>query len=288
MTSVRNVRGPDSEAAPALRLDLNMGTLMQLPAHASGPRPDDWAAIRAAGYEGLQVGDLSTGAGSGLPLSGMGRVDAPADAGKMAKYWANEGAACGTVHVGHGYEDDDEAVALLEACVEASAVHGVPIYVELHRATITQDPWRTLQYVKRVPDIRFNADFSHWYTGGEMVYGDFGRRVEALGPVLDRVRFIHGRISTPGQIQATVDGTEAEEPTYVAHFRELWTRAAQGFLADAQPGDVLPFAVELLPPSIYYALRDDQGHERGDRWAQASYHCEVMHAAFEAARPAAG
>ena len=41
----------------------------------------------------------------------------------------------------------------------------------------------------------------------------------------------------------------------------------------AQPGEVLPFAPELLPPSKAYArcFRDAQRHEReeSDRWTQA-------------------
>ena len=38
-------------------------------------------------------------------------------------------------------------------------------HIETHRATICQGMWRTVQFVKRFPELRFNGDFSHWYAG---------------------------------------------------------------------------------------------------------------------------
>jgi sugar phosphate isomerase/epimerase len=274
-----------TSGAPRLRLDLNLGTLLHLPAHATGPKKGDdtYAAIVAAGYEGVQGGEVAPARAAGLAVSSMGRVDRPDDAFNFAKLWAEDGVDCGTVHVGSGYEDDDEIDSLVRACVEASAEHAVPVYVELHRATITQDPWRTLRLIDRTPEVRFNADLSHWYTGGEMPYGDFGKRVDALQPVFERVRFVHGRVSSSGQIQAVVEALGGEEPSHVQHFRELWTRCFAGFLSAAGPGDVLPFAVELLPSSITYALVDDHGVERGDRWLQAKVHCDLARECWAAA-----
>lgn len=68
-------------------------------------------------------------------------------------------------------EDDDEAARLIDAVLNASVRYDVPLYVETHRATIFQDLWRAVQFVARFPELRFNGDFSHWYTGLEMVYG---------------------------------------------------------------------------------------------------------------------
>ncbi len=132
---------------------------------------------------------------------GSGRVNRPEDAQELALRFAAEGMECATVHVGWGLEDDQQAFSLLEAVLDASTRHGVPLYVETHRATILQDMWRTVQFVKRFPEIRFNGDFSHWYTGLEMVYGGFQNKFEFIRPVLERVSFLHGRIGDPGSMQ---------------------------------------------------------------------------------------
>ena len=180
--------------------------------------------------------------------------------------------------VGTGLEADDQAARSVEEVLEASDAAHLPLYIETHRATVTQDIWRTLQLVERLPEIRFNGDFSHWYTGHDLPIGDFDAKVHQLGPVLERVRYLHGRIGTSGTIQIDVgDGTPDDEPP-VAHFRALWTRAFAGFLANAS-GDPVPvgdgaigFAPELLPAAFGYALEvpgpGGALRELGDRWEQ--------------------
>jgi len=121
--------------------------------------------------------------------------------------------------------------------------HQFPIFVETHRATMTQDIYRTVKWVERNPEIRFNGDFSHYYTGHEMIYGDFEKKLDFLAPVLERVRFIHGRIGDSCCMQIEVTDLEA---THVKHFREFWIRSFVGFLKTARPGDYFCFAPELL------------------------------------------
>jgi hypothetical protein len=133
--------------------------------------------------------------------------------------------------------------------------------------------WRTVGFVREFPDIRFNADFSHWYTGQEMVYGGFDKKMAFIEPVLERVRFVHGRIGNPGCIQVAVESSGSEDATYVAHFKQLWTAGFRGFLNTANPGDYICFAPELLAPEIYYArtFPDSAGtpREESDRWEQS-------------------
>jgi hypothetical protein len=187
--------------------------------------------------------------------------------------------------VGWGIEDDDEVFRLVEAILSASETTRLPIFIETHRATITQDMWRTVQIAKRFPEVLFNGDFSHYYCGQEMVYGgeDFMSgvpiKMEFMAPVFDRIGFMHGRIASPGSMQMPIDDT-ASRPTaatgmadYLADFRAMWTRAMRGFLANAGPGDILVFAPEILAPTYYYArvFRDPAGHfvEESDRYEQA-------------------
>jgi hypothetical protein len=91
---------------------------------------------------------------------------------------------------------------------------------------------------------------------------------------------VHGCIAGPGCIQVPIEANLASElvkvngrPSYLDHFKELWTRAMLGFLRNAVHGDVLIFAPELLASTHYYArlLPDPSGKlvEESDRYAQA-------------------
>lgn len=238
-----------------LKVFLNLLSLNGLPAKS-------FEDIRRAGYEGVQFtspatpSELANCRKLGLEVATSGRVNEAAETNSLAEQWAGEGFVCATLHVGWGLEDNDEAARLIESVLEASIRHQVPLYIETHRATICQDMWRTVDFVRQFPEMRFNGDFSHWYTGQEMVYGGFERKFEFIQPVIERVRFVHGRIGNPGCMQVPVV-TNAE---YVDHFRRLWTSS---FRCGARI-----FTPELLASDIYYARTFD-GIEEGDRWEQS-------------------
>jgi hypothetical protein len=280
MSRIKNTND-GSNHPPRLRIDLNGANLMGLPGFSTVPRGDDrevMAAVKAAGFEGLQTGSKAQAArDAGLGVTGSGRVNTPQDADLRADEAKRLGVDCYTVHVGWGVEDDDEIHRLVEAVLSASQKYDVPIYIETHRATITQDIWRTVQLTKAFPEIRFNGDFSHWYTGQEMVYGDIEAKWQFLQPVFDRVRFIHGRIGNPGSMQVDIDDGTGQ--IYVEHFKEMWTRSFVGFLKSAQPGDLICFTPELLGPEIYYArtFKNASGEtvEEGDRWQQARLYADI-------------
>lgn len=271
---IRNTRDKSS-AAPRLRLSLNSGNLHELPddqVHPRGTAEEIYRAVKDAGYEAIQgPEDESAARRVGLAITSGNRVDTVGDADRVAREAKDKGYDCVTLHVGTGFDDDDVVFKLLDAILNASARHDLPLYVETHRATITQDIWRTLQFIKKFPGLRLNGDFSHWYTGHEMVYAPIEKKWELMAPAFERVRFIHGRIGNPGCIQVDIgDGTNR---TYVDHFREMWTRSFEGFLRTAKPGDFIDFTPELLWPAIYYArtYKDSRGRdvEEGNRWEQA-------------------
>jgi hypothetical protein len=150
--------------------------------------------------------------------------------------------------------------------------------------------WRTIQCIKRFPGVRFNADFSHYYCGQEMVYGDFQAKLDFLEPLFQRIGFIHGRIAAPGFMQAPIQSLDTRPEhalgaDYLEHFKEMWTRAMSGFRSNAGPGDVLIFSPELLRPEIYYArvFPDEHGRlrEECDRYEQALFYAELARACFE-------
>lgn len=260
---------------------MNWLAMEDLPEFSAGPRttdPEDRLhAIHDAGYDGVQFIEPLTNEQDrvadqlNLWRCSSGRVNRPSDAAELASRFRNEGQSCATLHVGWGIEDDNEAHALIEAILEASTAT-LPLYVETHRATIFQDMWRTVGFVHRYPHLRFNGDFSHWYTGQEMVYGGFENKRAFIQPVIDRVRFIHGRIGNPGSMQVALPAPGAPEPGYVHHFRILWTACFEAFRHQSET-TTIPFVPELLSPAIYYGRSfpapDGSLHEESDRWADS-------------------
>jgi hypothetical protein len=242
------------------------------------------AAIEAAGYDGVQfiepmnLAEQAEARARGLGVCGSHRVNLPAEAAPIAQIAADTGLECLTLHVGWGMESDDEGARLIEAVLDASIRSGIPLYVETHRATLFQDMQRTVQFVARFPELRFNGDFSHWYTGSEMVYGGFENKLAYIQPVLDRVRFIHGRVGNPGCMQVAI---AANDPApYVAHFRALWTRCFEGFLREPRPRQpFITFTPELLAPDIFYA-RTFHGAEESDRWQQSLLLTQIARECF--------
>jgi hypothetical protein len=268
-----------TQASPRLRIDLHMGTFDGLPEWSAAPRGsarEVAEALVAAGFEGVQAENKEEFRSGpyrevGLSMTTAGRANTPEEINAMAAAAADAGYDCVTTHIAWGYEEDAEVDQLVGAVIEASGRHSIPIYIETHRATITQDPWRTIQMVARNPGVRFNGDFSHWYTGTEMIYGDVEAKLDLMAPVFDRVRFMHARVGNTGHVQVPLADPSME--TAMGHFREIWTRSFQGFLRSAAPGDYLVFAPELLPAPINYArlYRNDAGEwvEDSDRWEEA-------------------
>ena len=281
---------------------LNAACLWSLPPDSAAPEGlgPQLAALRARGVEALQHSapetmDPEAVRTGGLPLVGMGRIDGPGDADRIAQAHKAAGYPLTTLHVGTGFEDDEAAYALLAPVIEASERHAYPLLVETHRATVTQDMRRTLDVTERLPALRFNADLSHWYTGHEMTYGDVAAKADRLAPILERARYVHGRIGTSCCMQVALTGAD-DARDFVGHYRLLWERVCAGFARTALPGEVLPFAAELLPDAMPMAGEPDgvkrfryarllpDGREESDRWRQA----ELLWRVFADCAAAAG
>ena len=276
-----------SDRPPRLRLDLNFGTVGELPAFSQGPVGDQrtiLVAAKAAGYEGSQGGDPALSRELGLRHTSGARVNKPGEIGPLAERWKAEGQDCATLHVAWGIESDAEVDALVREIIAVSRDTGVPLFIETHRATITQDLWRTVRLVERHPGVRFNGDFSHWYTGLEMPYGDFLAKLEFAAPALERVRFMHGRLGNSSHMQMPLD--HPSMPAAIEHFREMWTRALLGFLRSAAPGDVFCFAPELLAGRYAPTVRQADGgySEQSDRWLDALELCRLATGCFAEAQ----
>lgn len=283
-----------------LRKDINIGTLLNLPPASLGWRAtldEQLVMLRDQGYQGVQSWDgFERIHNAGLQPLGMARATEPQQLAAIAERHSDQGLGFTNLHLGTGFDSDAQMDALADALLNAQARYNYPLLVETHRATVTQDIWRTLRWIERFPQLRFTADLSHWYTGHELIYGgEFTTRAAQLRPVLARVRAIHGRIGNSGCIQTPLD----QAGDYIRHFTWLWTEASRGFLQQAGDEDVLSFAAELLPQSVgtpplwlhYQQTRMQQPDDRWqgepcDRFADAQALWQLMQHCFAAAQTA--
>jgi hypothetical protein len=267
---------------------MNLMALESLPASSPGFHSTFEARVGqllGVGFTGVQFAsratpeELSTCRRLHLGIAASGRINHPHEVDPLAEQLSGDGYECATLHVGWGLEDDEHAHRLIESILQASVKWKFPLYIETHRATICQDMWRSVNFVQCFPEMRFNGDFSHWYTGQEMVYGGFDKKFVFIRPVLERVRFLHGRIASPGCIQVAVQPDLVPQPSYVAHFRQLWTACFHGFLRAARPEEHICFTPELLSSDIYYA-RTFMNVEESDRWKQSLILKEIAEHCF--------
>jgi hypothetical protein len=153
---------------------------------------------------------------------------------------------------------------LLRAGCKIATGEGLPMLVETHRGTVTQNLYRTYGLLDRLPELRLTGDFSHYVVGGEMGGLPAAERIRRLRPLLGRVDSMHARISNGQQVQVDVgagDGPLAQ--TWV----EIWAETLRHWRRRAQPGQWFPLTSELGPPS--YSIVDLRGREISDRWKQS-------------------
>ena len=275
--------------APRLLRGISFVTYAALPEWSAGPKGEPAAidaTLKAAGYEALQTPEPERAVAAGLIPTGMMRIfDDVAQMRDRVRGFRDAGCDCTTIHLGTGLESDDEMARLAEALLDISERESHPVYLETHRATMTQDIRRTLDLVERFPELRFNGDFAHWYIGHEFTYGDMEMKFAALGPIFERTRFLHLRISSNafGQVTAS-DQAEARHTDY---YKRMWTAAMKGFLASAGPGDYLAVHPELLPARAFYPkmVPDADGgwREESDRWTEALHLLDIADECFQAA-----
>lgn len=165
----------------------------------------------------------------------------------------------------------DSAVELLSGIEALSRQAGIPVYVETHRGTITQDLIRTQQYLQSLPMLKLTIDYSHYVVAGELntVSPEAEQMLQSLLP---NAFSIHTRISNGQQIQ--VDPGEAGNHPMLPHFARWWESAMRHWRkGPRQEDEAFPVVIELGPAP--YAITVDESGVRqteiSDRWSQSLY-----------------
>jgi hypothetical protein len=142
---------------------------------------------------------------------------------------------------------------------------GFPTVIETHRDRMTTDLRFTLQLMDAVPELRMNADLSHFVVGQEFAFpvGDADHAL--IRRVLERADMFHGRVASREQVQVPI--TWQHMRPWVDLFLGWWEDGFRLWRERAGADDELIFVCELGPP--WYSLTGADGEELSDRWQEA-------------------
>lgn len=90
----------------------------------------------------------------------------------------------------HGLKFEDH-VRFFEQALAVEKQTGIPIAHETHRGRAMFAPWTTAELLRALPELKINADFSHWCCVCENLLEDQAENMELA---MSRAIHIHGRI----------------------------------------------------------------------------------------------
>lgn len=169
------------------------------------------------------------------------------------------------------------ALPLLQGWQALAREYGVPLLVETHRNTLTNDLWLLREILDLMPELPLLADLSHYVCGQEMNLPITPRNQELVERVLANTQAFHGRVSSAEQMQLEW-GFAIHQP-WVQQFMQWWQHGFTNWLSRAAQGDSLTFTCELGPAP--YAISDADGRDRSDRWQDAQAMRAAVHSLWQ-------
>ncbi len=156
-------------------------------------------------------------------------------------------------------------IAVARRWIDIAAEAGLPLLFETHRHGLLNDLYPTLELVDAIPELRLNADLSHFVVDREFALPINGLDDELVTRVLDRSWAFQGRIASNQQIQIQL--AFPRHRPWVEQFHAWWKRGLRCWRARAPSDATLTFLCELGPPP--YAITGADGRELSDRWLEA-------------------
>jgi sugar phosphate isomerase/epimerase len=159
----------------------------------------------------------------------------------------------------------EEGAPYLRRWVATVREAGFRTVVETHRDRMTTDLRFTLQLMDAVPELRINADLSHFVVGQEFAWPVSEQDHALIRRVIERADMFHGRVASREQVQIPI--TWEHHRPWLDLFLGWWEDGFRLWRERAGPDDELVFVCELGPP--WYALTGADGEELSDRWEEA-------------------
>lgn len=224
----------------------------------SEPMPARIDRILAAGYFGFEtaVGEVLAARKEGYKTPAIGMLYLE-DVDALRKGLDQAGEAkveAVNVHAGKDWWDFDRGSKFFEGALRAVADSGLTVTFETHRARLLFEPQSTMAYLKRFPELRITADFSHWTCVCSSMLQD---QPEALALAIERTALIHARVGHEQGPQVPDPRSATWEP-YVKRFEAWWDLIKKAH--EARGETVLRVDPEFGPP--HYMWTDPDHNDR--------------------------
>lgn len=145
-------------------------------------------------------------------------------------------------HTGKDYWSMPENCRLVDIGQELGKKHGIPIVHETHRGRFLYSTAASKAYFDALPELRINADLSHWTCVSESLLED---QMDIVEEAISRTEHIHARVGYAEGPQVP-DPRAPEWKTEVDVFVGWWQRIADRFRQEER--EYLTITPEFGPP----------------------------------------
>jgi len=158
----------------------------------------------------------------------------------------------------------EEAEPMVRGWLEMGEKANIPVYLETHRLTLTNDVVFTLNLMDLIPELEMVADLSHILVAREFPQPIDPLSSDLIDRILKRSASFQGRIGSREQIQVPLGFPQHKY--WEELFESWWQQGFRYWRARNHDDAVLNFLCELGPPP--YAITDKEGYELSDRWLE--------------------
>ena len=248
----------------------------------TGARAAQVERIAAAGYDGIETAvpaedaegffrDLERHRLGFVAMAFTDSVPALEEALLRAR---DAGARFVNVHSGRDCMTFDEGCAFFEGALHAEERAGIRAGHETHRGRLLYNPWVTAAYLRKFPDLRITADFSHWTNVCERLLPD---QEENLALACERALHLHARVGDE-EGPPVPDPRAPEWQGHVERFELWWDPIIQAHTRRGEPA--LFVDPEFGPPQYLHTLPFTQAPV-ADLWEVCLYMADRLRRRWE-------
>lgn len=184
--------------------------------------------IAEAGYDGFEMyiaGPVPDGFDDlrrkyGLDWVALISQNTPDKLADAMEYYAPHEPVRYVCHSGRDYLSFEEGKAFFERVLAKEREVGIPVSHETHRSRLLYSPYQARDFLEAIPDLRINADFSHWVCVCECMLEEID---DIVALASERTTHLHARIGHPEGPQVS-DPRAPEFAPFRERFESWWTR----------------------------------------------------------------